>query len=68
MTKKEWIDNGYKNDVIVIKVVAEDSSVSEYILYVNNLSKDKGTILLLSTIAIVLLASIILVVIKKKKK
>lgn len=60
-------NNISKNDVIVIKVVAEDSSVSEYILYVNNLSKDKGIILLLTTIAIVLLASIILVVIKKKK-
>ena len=57
-----------KNDVVVIKVTAEDSSTSEYILYVNNLSKDKGIILLLTLIALVLLSSIIIVFTMKNKR
>ncbi len=56
-----------KNDVVVIKVIAEDSSSSEYILYVNNLAKDKNIIIILSTISIVLMLSIIAVFIRKNK-
>lgn len=62
-----------EQDVIVIKVTAEDKSESEYILYVNNTSKDKSTKTNIELIIIVVLFIIsafinVLLAIKSLKK
>lgn len=63
-------DNIGKNDVIVIKVTAEDGSSKEYILYANNTKSSNVKNILLVCSLVVLIASLVVnfVFIFKKKK
>lgn len=63
-------DNIGKNDVIIIKVTAEDGSSKEYILYANNTKSSNVKNILLVCSLVVLIASLVVnfVLIFKKKK
>lgn len=64
-------DNIGKDDVIVIKVTAEDKTTSEYLLYVNNTSNCSIKDILLVAFLILLIASLVInfmIVFKKRKK
>ena len=64
-------DNIGKDDVIVIKVTAEDKTTSEYLLYVNNTSNCSIKDILLVAFLILLIVSLVInfmMVFKKRKK
>lgn len=55
-----------KDDVVIVKVIAEDLSVSEYILYVSSKSINKNIIFIISSLLIVLTMSIAIIFTRKK--